>query len=145
MIVVPRSMRGRRETMLRRFFVLSASLLACAALSATAGAAPANSPRADVIPATCGSEQVEFIVIGNGTFSPGHVAGTTSVFVPYSLDITVTFTPEGGGEPFVESEHSTKPAPATDLVTCNINFSATFPGEGTVSFVGTVTGFFTPR
>jgi len=84
-------------------------------------------------------------VIGNGAFSPGHVAGTTSVFVPYSIDITVTFTPEGGGEPFVESDSATKPAPATDLMTCDINFSATFPGEGTVSFVGTVTGFFTPR
>jgi hypothetical protein len=131
--------------MLRRLIVLSVSVLACAALSATAGAAPANSPRADVIPATCNGQEVEFIVVGNGSFSPGHVAGTTSVFVPYSIDITIMFTPEGGGEPFVESEHATKPAPADDLVTCNINFSATFPGEGTVSFVGTVTGFFTPR
>ena len=131
--------------MRRLLLVLAASLLACAALSATAVAAPAKSARADVIPATCDGQQVDFIVVGNGTFSPGHVAGGTSVYVPYSIDITITFTPEGGGEPFVESEHATKPAPATGLVTCDINFSASFPGEGTVTFVGTVTGFFTPR
>ena len=131
--------------MRRLLLVLAASLLACAAVSATAGAAPGKSPRADVIPATCDGQEVEFIVVGNGTFSPGHVAGSTSVYVPYSIDLTITFTPEGGGEPFVESEHATKPARATELVTCGINFSATFPGEGTVTFVGTVTGFFTPR
>ena len=128
-----------------RLLILCASVLAFAVFSATAGAAPTNSPRADVIPATCDGQEVEFIVVGNGTFSPGHVAGSASVYVPYSIDITITFTPEGGGEPFVESEHATKPAPATDLVTCEIDFSASFPGEGTVNFVGTVTGLFTPR
>jgi hypothetical protein len=129
--------------MRRLLLVLCASALACAALTATAGAAPTKSPQALIIPATCDGQEVEFVVVGQGAFSPGHVAGSTSVFVPYSIDITVTFTPEGGGEPFVEVEQATKPAPATGLVTCAINTSLNFPGEGSATFVGTVTGFFT--
>jgi hypothetical protein len=131
--------------MRRLLLVLCASALACAALTATAGAAPVKSPQAFVLPATCDGQEVEFAVVGEGTFSPGHVVGSTSVFLPYSFDLTFTFTPEGGGDPEVETEQETKPAPGTDLVTCDINFSESVPGEGTFTIVGTVTGFFTPR
>jgi hypothetical protein len=132
--------------MRRLLLVLCASALACAALTATAGAAPpTNSPQAFIIPATCDGQAVEFVVVGQGTFSPGHVVGSTAVFLPYAIDITFTFTPEGGGDPEVEREQETKPAPGRDLVTCEINFGETFPGEGTFTAVGTVTGFFTPR
>jgi hypothetical protein len=130
--------------MLRRFQVF---LVACACLVVSAGAASAapNNANTFIIPATCGETPVEFAVIGEGTFSPGHVVGSTSVFIPYNIDIVTTFTPEDGGEPFIESEDLTKPAPANSLVTCTINFSTTFPGEGTLQITGTVTGFFTPR
>ena len=130
---------------MRRLLVLGASVLAWAALAATAGAAPTNSPRAFVIPAICDGEQVEFVVMGNGAFTPGHVLGTTSIFIPYSFDLTITFTPEGGGDPFVEIDQAAKAAPGQNLTTCSINNTETIPGEGTVTFVGTVTGFFTPR
>ncbi len=130
---------------MRRLLVLSSAVLACAALTTAAAAAPpTNSPQAFVIPATCEGQAVEVVVVGEGTFSPGHVVGSTSVFLPYSLDLTFTFTPEGGGEPVIEVEQATKPAPGENLVTCDVDFSASFPGEGTFTLVGTVTGVFTP-
>jgi hypothetical protein len=131
--------------MRRSLLVLCAFALACAALTATAGAAPTRSPQAFTIPATCDGQEVEVVVVGEGTFSPGHVVGSTSVFVPYAIDVTFTFTPEGGGDPEVEREQETKPAPGTNLVTCELNFSESFPGAGTLTGVGTVTGFFAPR
>ncbi len=131
--------------MLRRLLVLSAFVLVGAALAGTASAAPTNSPNAFTIPATCDGQDVEFVVMGEGDFTPGHVVGSTSVFIPYSFDITFTFTPEEGGEPFVESETASKPAPARNAVTCTIDFSMVVPDEGTFSAVGTVTGVFTPR
>ena len=130
--------------MLRRLLVLGLSALAGAALAGSAGAAPTNSPNSFVIPATCDGQEVQFLVIGEGEFTPAHVVGSTSVFVPYSFDITFTFTPEGG-TPMTEVESAAKAAPPMDAVTCEIDFSFTEPGEGTFTAVGTVTGAFTPR
>jgi hypothetical protein len=130
--------------MLRRFNLF---LAACACFVVTAGAASAAPSNANtfIIPTTCGTTPVELAVIGEGSFSPGHVVGSTSVFIPYTIDVVTTFTPEDGGEPTIESEHLTKPAPAEGVVTCTISFTTTFPGEGTVEISGSVTGFFTPR
>ncbi|MCA1680303.1 MAG: hypothetical protein LC777_15800 [Actinobacteria bacterium] len=130
--------------MLRRLsFVVAVCACATAVVVGAAVAAPDNR-NTFVIPAICDGTEVEFAVVGEGKFSPGHVVGTNMVFVPYSIDVLTTFTPEGGGEPFVEHELAIKPAPGEDLVTCAIDFSTVFPGEGTLEITGTVTGFFTP-
>ncbi len=129
--------------MLRRLLVLSVVVLVGATLAGTASAAPVNSPNAFTIPATCDGQDVEFVVMGEGDFTPGHVVGSTSVFIPYSFEIAFTFTPEGG-EPVTETESATKRARARNAVTCTIDFTGEVPGEGTFSAVGTVTGVFTP-
>jgi hypothetical protein len=62
------------------------------------------------------------------------------------FDLTVTFTPTGGGAPAVEPETSAKRHEPKNVATCQLPAplnTVTFP-EGTVTVDGTVTGFFTP-
>ena len=83
---------------------------------------------------------MEFVVNGAGRFTPAHVVGSTTVFIPEVFDLT--FTPPGGPtqtEPFTAAKGNPK-----GDVTCDINISESTP-EGTFTAVGTVTGFFTPR
>jgi hypothetical protein len=89
---------------------------------------------------------VTVVVIGNGEFTPAHVVGGTSVFIPTSFDTTFTFTPSGGGTPDVENDTSAKAAPIANTVTCTIPLQTLFSGpEGMATIQGTVTGFYTPR
>lgn len=117
------------------------ALATAAALAPGASADPANSKRSATIPATCDGQAVEFVVNGNGDFTPGHVAGSTSEFIPESFDFTFEFTPTGGTTSS-ESASRSKQHPRGD-VTCTIDYTET-NADGTFHIEGTVTGFFTP-
>lgn len=56
---------------------------------------------------------VTITVPGNGAYTPGLVAGSTLVGIPYAFTFSGTFTPNGGEpQPFFESYG--RPAPAHD-------------------------------
>jgi hypothetical protein len=128
--------------MLRRLCVtLTLGILMLAALAQGAAADPINAKNAFAFTATCDGQQVDFVVIGGGAFTPGHVVGSTTVFIPEVFDLTFTFTPPGGPTE-TETFTAAKGNPKGD-VTCDIDISETTP-EGTFTAVGTVSGFFTP-
>jgi hypothetical protein len=132
--------------MTRRLLIAAACLTAAVVLVPSAVADPINAKNATQITATCNGQPVTVVVNGNGTFSPAHVIGSTSVFIPTAFDLTFTFTPSGGGGPFVDTETSAKAAPIANTVTCTIPLQTLFSGpDGTTTLEGTVTGFFTPR
>jgi hypothetical protein len=128
--------------MLRRLcMALTLAILMVAALAQGASADPINAKNSFAFTATCDGQQVDFVVNGNGDFTPGHVVGSTTVFVVESFTITFQFTPPGGP---TESETVTgaKSNPQGE-VTCSFDVTQTFP-EGTFRLFGTATGFFTP-
>ena len=131
--------------MKRRLLVLvAAGALAAVAIAPTAGADPTNAKNAQLLQAVCGTETVNVVVNGNGEFTPAHLIGSTSVFIPTAFDVTFTFTPTGGATE-TETDTSAKAAPIRDTITCTIPFQS-FPSPfGTFTIAGTVTGFFTPR
>jgi hypothetical protein len=107
-----------------------------------AAADPSGAKNSFAFTATCDGQEVDFVVNGNGDFTPGHVVGSTSVFVLQALDITFQFTPPGGPtetETFARSKRN----PHGDLVTCSFDVSEPSP-EGVFRLFGTATGFFTP-
>jgi hypothetical protein len=129
--------------MLRRLCVtLVLGILMMAALVQGAAADPSGAKNSLTFPANCGGQTVQFVVNGNGDFTPGHVVGSTAVFVLQAFDITFEFTPTGG-EPMSESAARSKHNVHGDLVTCSFDVTQTFP-DGTFHFFGTATGFFTP-
>jgi len=132
--------------MKRRLLVLAiCGALAAVAIAPTAGADPVNAKNSTQIEAVCpGSAPFTVVVNGNGEFTPAHVLGSTSVFVPTAFDTTFTFTPPGGP---TETNHDTsaKAAPISNTITCDIPFQS-FPSPfGTFTIEGSVTGFMTPR
>jgi hypothetical protein len=131
--------------MKRRLLVLvAAGALAAVAIAPTAGADPTNAKNAQQLQAVCGTETFTVVVNGNGEFTPAHLIGSTSVFVPTAFDVTFTFTPTGGSTE-TETDTSAKAAPIKDTITCTIPFQS-FPSPfGTFTIEGTVTGFLTPR
>jgi hypothetical protein len=131
--------------MKRRLLVLvAAGALAAVAIAPTAGADPTNAKNAQQLQAVCGTETFTVVVNGNGEFTPAHLIGSTSVFVPTAFDVTFTFTPTGGSTE-TETDTSAKAAPINDTITCTIPFQS-FPSPfGTFTIEGTVTGFLTPR
>ncbi len=119
-------------------------VFAAAAIAPTAGADPINAKNSLQLQAVCGSQTYSVVVNGNGEFTPAHILGGTSVFIPTAFDITFTFTPTGGPT-MTETDTAVKAAPIRDTITCTIPLqSFSFP-EGTVTIQGTVTGFLTPR
>src|SRR5215216_6051083 len=83
--------------MLRRLCVaLTLGILMLAALAQGAAADPSGAKNSLTFPADCGGQTVQFTVNGNGDFTPGHVVGSTAVFVLQAFDITFEFTPTGG-------------------------------------------------
>jgi hypothetical protein len=129
--------------MLRRLCVaLTLGILMLAALAQGAAADPINAKNRLAFTATCDGQQVDFVVNGNGDFTPGHVVGGTSIFVVEAFNVTIEFTPTGG-ETVTQTETRSKGNVHGDLVTCSFDFSQTFP-EGTFRAFGTATGFFTP-
>jgi hypothetical protein len=110
-----------------------------------ASAAPANAKNSMVVHATCEGTPLAVVVNGNGEWTPAHVIGSTSVFIPTAFDLTFSFTPAGGA-PESETDTSTKSHQPNTAVTCDIPAAEnTFTGpDGTFTISGTVTGFFTP-
>ena len=130
--------------MLRRLCVaLTLGILMLAALAQGAAADPSGAKNSLTFPADCGGQTVQFTVNGNGDFTPGHVVGSTAVFVLQAFDITFEFTPTGG-ETMSETNTGSKGNVHGDLVTCSFDVTQTFPEGGTIHFFGTATGFFTP-
>jgi hypothetical protein len=128
--------------MLKRHALVGAALVAVAAFAPAASADPVNAPNSLVIPATCGGTPLTAVVNGNGTFTPAHVLGSTSVFVPQALNITTEFTPTGGATQ-TETNTAAKRNPHGQLVTCTFDVTSSMPG-GTFRIFGSATGFFTP-
>jgi hypothetical protein len=129
--------------MLRRLCVaLTLGILMLAALAQGAAADPINAKNNFSFPADCGGQTVQFVLNGNGDFTPGHVVGSTTVYVVQSFNVTFEFTPTGG-ETMSETAARSKGNVHGDLVTCTFNVTQSVP-DGTFHFFGTATGFFTP-
>jgi hypothetical protein len=126
--------------------LIGACALAGALLASSAGADPGNAKGASQIHATCGTRTVNVVVNGNGKFTPAHVVGSTSVFVPTKLDLTFSFTPTGGTAT-TNTQTATKTSNGKlGTVTCTIPLQTLFSSpQGTGTISGTVMGFFTPR
>jgi hypothetical protein len=130
--------------MKRRFVMTAVCLVFAGVIVPAATADPINAKNATQINAIC-SGPITVVVNGSGEFTPAHVVGSTSVFIPTAFDVTFTFTPTGGS-PMSETDTSAKAAPIQNTVTCAIPLQTLFSGpEGTGTIEGTVTGFFTPR
>ena len=130
--------------MKRRLFALVAGAFAVAAIAPSAGADPTHAKNALQLQAVCGAKTLIVVVNGNGEFTPAHVIGSTSVFIPTSFNVTFTFAPTGGST-MTNTDTSAKAAPLKNTITCSIPFQS-FPSPGgTFTIQGTVTGFFTPR
>lgn len=133
--------------MLRRAAVIALFAIVLGVFSQSASADPSNAKNAGFFTAVCGSTQLAVVVNGNGVFTPAHVSGSTSVFIPTAFDLTFSFTPSGGGAPEVDTETSAKANAPKNAVTCQLPAALnTFTSpEGTFTLSGTVTGFFTPN
>jgi hypothetical protein len=131
--------------MKRRLLVLVASgALAAMAIAPTAGADPTNAKNSQQLQAVCGTQTYTVVVNGNGEFTPAHLIGSTSVFIPTAFDITFTFTPTGGSTE-TETDMSAKAAPLQNTIDCEIPFQSFSSPFGTFTIEGTVAGFLTPR
>jgi hypothetical protein len=117
-------------------------IFALVAVVPGAAADPINAKNNFAFPATCDGQTVQFVLNGNGDFTPGHLVGSTSVFVVQAFDVTFQFTPTGGPTE-TETDSASKPNPHGDLVNCSFDVTQAFP-EGTFHFFGTANGFFTP-
>ena len=131
--------------MLRRGIIVALVALGVGVLAQTASADPTNARNSQVITAMCGSQQVQVSVNGQGEFTPGHVIGSTAIFVPTAFNLTFSFTPTGGTTQS-ETDTAAKRNQVKGTVTCDIPAALnTFTSpEGTFTLSGTVTGFFTP-
>lgn len=131
--------------MFRRVPLIAVLAIVFAVFVQTASADPVNAKNGTLVTAICGTSQLTLAVNGNGQFSPAHVLGSTSVFVPTTFDTTFSFTPTGGT---TESQADTaaKTHQPSNAVTCSIpaNLNTFTTPDGTFTLSGTVTGFFTP-
>lgn len=127
---------------------LSALLAGCAVAglpAVSAAADPGHAKNASHVQAICGTQTVNVVVNGNGTFTPAHVVGSTKMFIPTALNLTFTFTPTNG-QPQTDTQNATKASPTKRAtVTCTIPLQTLFAGpQGSLTIQGSVTGFFTP-
>ena len=85
----------------------AAGIVATMGLGATAaGAAPVKAKSAQQIALHCTAlGDVTVVINGNGTWTPGHVVGSTRVLKPYEIHITGTFTPTGGTAQPISEDH----------------------------------------
>lgn len=132
--------------MIRRVTLIAIFAIVVAVLAQTASADPLNAKKSDVFTAICGGTQLTVSVNGNGEFTPAHVIGSTSMFIPSAFDLTFSFTPTGGVTES-ETDTSAKTHQPRNAVTCELPAELnTFTSpEGTFTLSGTVTGFFTPE
>jgi hypothetical protein len=131
--------------MKRHLFTLLAACAAAGALALPALADPGHAKNATHVQAICGSQTVNVVVNGNGTFTPAHVVGSTKMFIPTALSLTFTFTPTGGtAQTDTQNVHKASPA-HRGTITCTIPTQTLQSGpQGTATIQGSVTGFFTP-
>jgi hypothetical protein len=131
--------------MRRQLFTLLAAGAAAGALALPATADPGHSKNAAHVHATCGTQTVNVVVNGNGTFTPAHVVGSTKMFIPTALNLTFTFTPTNG-TPQTDTQNVHKASPThRGTVTCTVPVQTLESGpQGTTTIQGSVTGFFTP-
>ncbi len=124
--------------------------VAAAAVVVLAGAGPAaadpsGSPKAETLTVTCdnGLGVLEVVINGNGDLSPGHLATSTQIGIPYEFHFTGTFTPTGG-DPEPIDLHLGHPAPNNGrLATCTFHEEEPIP-EGWLSLDATVNVSLTP-
>jgi hypothetical protein len=127
---------------------LLALVAACALVAAivvpSAVADPVHAKNAFTVQAICGTKTYTAVTNGNGTFTPAHIQGSTSMFIPTAFNLTLTFTPTGGT---MMTDHNTasKAAPLRHTITCTVPFQSFTSADGTFTIQGTVTGFLTPR
>jgi hypothetical protein len=131
--------------MKRHLFAPLAVGLLAAAFTVSASADPGNAKNAGHVQAVCGTQTVNVVVNGNGTFTPAHVVGSTRMFVPTALNLTFTFTPTNG-TPSSDTQNVRKASPThRGTTTCAIPVQTLESGpQGTATIQGSVTGFFTP-
>jgi hypothetical protein len=131
--------------MLRQGLAVALVGVSLAATAQVASADPTNAKKSQIVTAICGSQQFVVSINGSGDYTPGHLLGSTAVFVPTSFSITFSFTPTGGTTESGTDTAAKHNAPG-DIVTCAIPANLnTFTGpEGTFTLSGSVTGFFTP-
>jgi opacity protein-like surface antigen len=131
--------------MVRRVSMVALFAIILAVLAQAASADPVNAKKSDVFTAVCGGTQLMVSVNGNGEFTPAHVIGSTSMFIPSAFNLTFSFTPTGGTTES-ETDIAAKTHQPRNAVTCELPAELnTFTSpEGTFTLSGTVTGFFTP-
>jgi len=131
--------------MKRHLLTLLAAGAAVGALALPAAADPGHAKNATHVQAICGTQTVNVVVNGNGTFTPAHVVGSTKMFIPTALSLTFTFTPTSGTAQ-VETQNVHKASSAhRGTTTCTIPMQTLESGpQGTATLQGSVTGFFTP-
>ena len=130
--------------MKRGFALLGICALSIAALAPSAVADPSNAKNATQLELDCNGTAYQVVVHGNGKFTPAHILNGTGVAVPYSSDITTTFTPPGGPTQ-TQTQTASKGGPHKGAVDCTIPFQSFSGPQGTFTIQGTATGFVTPR
>src|SRR5262245_60217408 len=104
-------MRTLPASMKRRLLVGISLMALAAAFASPVGADPSNAANSTSIEVVCGAETITAVSNGNGIFAPLHDLSSSSVFIPVALDVTLTFTPTGGGQPSVDHAIVGKNAP----------------------------------
>ena len=130
--------------MKRGLALLGICALSLAALAPSAVADPIQAKSATQLQVVCNGTPYQVVVNGNGKFTPAHLIGSTGVVVPYSLDITFTFTPPGGPTE-TQTQTASKGGPHKGAADCTIPFQSFSGPQGTFTIQGTATGFLTPR
>ncbi|CAN5696984.1 hypothetical protein BH10ACT10_BH10ACT10_23110 [soil metagenome] len=119
--------------------VLAASVATLAAVAPGAAADPKGTLFTD----TCDNGQtVELVFNGNGNFTPGHVVGSTDVYVVQSLEATQVRTPVEG-PPSTQHFFVSKSNVHGGLVACAFDITRTSP-DGTLHAFGTLVAFVAP-
>jgi hypothetical protein len=131
--------------MKRNLLVLLAIGATAAVFTVSGSADPGHAKNASHVQAMCGTQVVNVVVNGNGTFTPAHVVGSTKMFIPTALHLTFTFTPTNGTASS-DTQNVSKASPThRGTVTCTIPMQTLQSGpQGTATIQGSVTGFFTP-
>jgi hypothetical protein len=131
---------------MKRRLLVGVSLIALAAAFASpVRADPSNAGNSTALQVLCGTETITTVFNGNGQWAPLHDGSNSSVFIPMSLDIILTFTPTEG-PPSVDHAIVGKKASNEDAVTCAIPLQTLYTGpDGSRTIQGTVSGFWTPR
>ena len=130
--------------MKRGFALLGICALSIAGLAPSAAADPTHAKNALQLGLVCNGTPYQVAVNGNGKFTPAHIIDSTGVVVPYSLDLTFTFTPPGGPTQ-TQTQTASKGGPHKGAVDCTIPFQSFSGPQGTFTIEGTATGFLTPR